>query len=214
MRIKAFVFDCGGVLLRDGDESRYRHWEKRLGLLEGELKRRLWTGELWTRAERGDLSEAEFWSRAGEELGLSADRQIERLARDLWDSWHIDEEVLGAIDETRQRYRVAMLSNASDALEEQLAERYGVADRFELIVNSSREGVAKPEAEIYRILLDRMELEAEQVVFIDDRPENVSAAAELGMHVIWFVGARELWRQLAGYLAGDSDDAEDLEQRD
>lgn len=211
MGIEAFVFDCGGVLLRDGDERAYRRWEQRLGLSEGELKRRLWAGEPWIRAERGELSEAEFWRQAGAALGLSTGQQIDRLARDLWESWQVDRQVLATVDKARRRYRVAMLSNATDVLEDQLAQRYGVADRFELIVNSSHEGVAKPDAAIYRILLDRLELEAEQVVFIDDLPENVSAAAELGMHVIWFVGPDELRRQLAGYLDGD---AEDLKQED
>ncbi len=200
MGVEAFVFDCGGVLLRDGNDQAYRHWEKRLGLAAGELKQRLWAGEAWRRAERGELSETEFWQSVAPALGLEPAEALNTLADDLWASWALDQEVLKVIDSVRERYRVAMLSNATDALEQQLTERYGVADRFEAIVNSSRVGVAKPASEIYRILLDQLELEPEEVVFIDDRPENVAAAAALGLHVIWFIGAHELHRQLSQYL--------------
>jgi FMN phosphatase YigB (HAD superfamily) len=48
-----------------------------------------------------------------------------------------------------------------------------------------------------------MRLEAGETVFIDDRAENVAAAAALGMHVIWFVHPNELERQLLPYLASE-----------
>ena len=141
MGIKAMVFDCGGVLLRNGDLSPYRRWEERLGLAEGDLERHLWMGDLW-----------------------------------------------------------------------RLAERYGVADRFEVIVNSARVGLAKPDAAIYEELLRRLRLNAGEVVFIDDRAENVAAAASLRMHVAWFLGAAELERQLEVYLDPGAARAPDADQ--
>lgn len=198
MGIKALVFDCGGVLLRNGDLSPYRRWEDRLGLAPGELERRLWTGDLWRLAERGEVTDAEFWRRSACDLGL--DGEAERLRAEIWETWEIDPRVLALIDRARERHRVAMLTNATDAMEELLAERYGVADRFEAIVNSARVGLAKPEAAIYEELLRRLDVKAGEVVFIDDRAENVAAAASLGMHVVWFLGAGELQRQLEAYL--------------
>lgn len=200
MAIKAIVFDCGGVLLRNGDLSPYRRWEERLGLEAGALERLLWMGDLYQRAERGVISDAEFWRRAAEGLGLSDAAEADRLRAEIWETWEIDARVLALVDRARQRYRVAMLTNATDAMEELLAERYGVADRFEAIVNSARVGTAKPDAAIYEALLKRMRLNAGDVVFVDDRAENVAAAAALGMHVAWFLGAAELERQLEPYL--------------
>ncbi len=199
MPIKAMVFDCGGVVLRDHDDIHYARWEDRLGLEPGELKERLWFGPLWAQAELGQLSEAEFWTEVGGELTLSP-CEIEQLASDLWQSWGVDPRVLALVDRARDRFRVAMLSNATDALEHQLTHIHGIADRFDPIINSARCGIAKPSPEIYQLLLERLEMEAREVVFIDDRAENVTAAAALGMHVIWFVHPRELERQLAPYL--------------
>lgn len=199
MPIKALVFDCGGVVLRDRDESYYARWETQLELSEGALKRTLYEGPLWTQAETGRLTEEDFWRAAGKELGLSPE-QSDALAADAWASWGVDPIVLSLVERARTRFRVAMLSNATDELETKLQHTYGVAHLFEPIVNSSQVGIAKPDPSIYHELLRRMRLDPGETVFIDDRAENVAAAAALGMHVIWFVHPNELERQLLPYL--------------
>jgi putative hydrolase of the HAD superfamily len=197
MTIKAFVFDCGGVLLHDGDLAPYSAWEARLGLPAGELARRLWSGELWTAAACGRLTDEQFWQRACEQVGLNDPADVAALRADMWSTWVLDDKVLALIDRVRQRYRVAMLSNATDALETLLRDRYGVADRFEILGSSACLGVAKPDPAAFQAVLDRLGLEAGEVMFVDDRAENIAAAAALGLHVVWFVSARELDRQLA-----------------
>lgn len=206
MGIKVFAFDCGGVLLRDADLSRYDRWQARTGLGREALRERLYGGEAWSLAERGQLSEVEFWLRVGEELGLDKEEAL-ALQEDMWSAWAVEPTVLSLIDRLRERYRIAMVSNATDVLEERLAERYGVADRFETIVNSWRLGIPKPEEGIYEELLRRVQVEAHEVVFIDDRAENVTAAASMGMHVLWFVSPQELARQLQMYLRARTPEA-------
>jgi len=200
MGIRAFVFDCGGVVLRNGDLSAYTLWGERLGLAPDELRRRLWTGEPWVSAERGQISDAEFWRRIGAVFGLGAPEQVATLREDLWGTWVVDEQVLALVDRLRSKYRVALLSNASDALEDILRERFGIADRFDPLLSSARLGLAKPDRAIYEELLKRLQLEPHEVVYIDDAAENIAAAAGLGLHVVWFVNAAELERQLEPYL--------------
>lgn len=178
----------------------YQMWENRLGLETGQLARSLWESGTWSLAERGHITESEYWQRVGGELGVNDQEQVDLLRRELWSTWVVDDQVLSLIDRVRARYRVAMLSNATDALEDMLANRYRVADRFETIINSARLGMAKPEEAIYRETLRRLELEPGEVVFVDDRAENIAAAASMGIHVIWFVHGNELERQLAAYL--------------
>jgi HAD superfamily hydrolase (TIGR01509 family) len=201
MAIKAFIFDCGGVLLRDKNDGAYETWARRFGLTPAQLREQLWHGETWTSAELGRISEAEFWDRAGRELGLTAAEEIAALADDLWGAWQVDEAVLALVDRLRQTHRLAILSNATDALEGMLAGRYGVADRFEVILSSARLGLAKPDPAVFGRALAALGLEAGEVVFVDDRAENIAAAAALGLHVAWFVGAAELQRQLDTHLA-------------
>jgi len=197
LSIKAFVFDCGGVVLRDGDTSPYLQWAKRLGLTEAELRLRLWGGESWKQAELGYLSEEAFWQHVAPSLGLEDADMVRQMAADIWSTWRVDADVLALIDELRSTYRVAMLSNATDVLEARLRETFGVADRFELILNSARLGVAKPDERVYAELCQRLGLEPREIVFVDDRVENIVAAENHGLHVAWFLGPAELARQVA-----------------
>jgi epoxide hydrolase-like predicted phosphatase len=200
MPIKAFVFDCGGVILGNPDLSRYHAWESRLGLQRDELATRLYGGPAWQRAEVGDLTEDAYWIEAGKELGLDDPQAVDALKNDMWDSWTVNPRTLDLIDRVRKRHRVAILSNATDVLKTALDRRYGIADRFDCIISSADVGIAKPERRIYEIALERLGLAPEQVVFVDDRPDNVAAAANLGMHVIWFVSDDLLARQMQRYL--------------
>lgn len=77
-------------------------------------------------------------------------------------------------------YRLFVLSNMSKDYIEFL-RKMDVFRHFEGEVISCEVGLIKPEKEIYTLLLERYSLTAEQTVFIDDRKENVDAAAEVGI---------------------------------
>lgn len=58
----------------------------------------------------------------------------------------------------------------------------------------------KPDPDIYRILLDTYQLQAEETVFIDDRRENIAAAMRLGFWTIWFQDYPEACKKLEAIL--------------
>ena len=82
-------------------------------------------------------------------------------------------------------YKLYVLSNMSrefiDFLREQPVYRH-----FDGEVVSCEEGMVKPQPEIYDLLLERFNLEPEQTLFIDDRKENVEAAALKGINTVHF----------------------------
>ena len=71
------------------------------------------------------------------------------------------------------------------------------------IVVSGEEMTMKPRPEMYRILLDRYGLKAEECVFIDDNPRNAEGAEAVGIRGIIFRDAAQLRAELSGLL-GDS----------
>ena len=75
-------------------------------------------------------------------------------------------------------------------------ERYEFLSWFDGIVVSGEEGVVKPDARIFRILLERFRIPAREAVFIDDNPANAAAAQALGIHGIHFRSAEHLRREL------------------
>ena len=77
--------------------------------------------------------------------------------------------------------RVFALTNYPEPSLTRTVERFAFFRHMDGMVVSSREKVMKPDERIYRILLDRYHLNAEDTLFIDDRLENIRAAEKLGI---------------------------------
>ncbi|HNS39956.1 MAG: HAD family phosphatase [Anaerolineae bacterium] len=182
-QIKAIIFDVGGVLIRTFDHSGRRFWEKRLNLPEGAAEAIVLTGEMGTRAQRGEITTDELWAWAGEYLGLGD--ELEAFQQDFWRGDAVDSDLMELIKRLNSHYQTAIISNATDALLDSL-ENYGIVPEFDLIVGSAYEGLLKPDPAIYEITLARLGRRPEETVFIDDAPANISAAASLGMKTILF----------------------------
>lgn len=75
-------------------------------------------------------------------------------------------------------------------------ERFSILQMIDRYVVSGAEGYVKPDPRLFQILLDRYQLKAEECIFVDDNPDNVAAARELGMQGIVFRGADDFRKQL------------------
>jgi 2-haloacid dehalogenase len=92
---------------------------------------------------------------------------------------------------------VYALSNWSRETFPSQRERFAFLAWFDGIVISGEEGCMKPDERIFRILLDRFGLQADEAVFIDDNPGNARAASALRMHGIHFQSPEKLRIELA-----------------
>uniref|UniRef100_A0A8C7HSN5 Acyl-CoA dehydrogenase family member 10 n=1 Tax=Oncorhynchus kisutch TaxID=8019 RepID=A0A8C7HSN5_ONCKI len=71
---------------------------------------------------------------------------------------------------------------------------------FDVIVESCREGLSKPDPRIYHLCLNRLGVSAHEAVFLDDLKLNVEAAAQLGMHAIKVGDIAASVKELEGVL--------------
>jgi 2-haloacid dehalogenase len=76
-------------------------------------------------------------------------------------------------------------------------ERFPFLEWFDGLVISGEERIAKPDREIFELLLDRFGLDAARTLFVDDSAANVAAAREVGMDAVPFHDAAGLRRELA-----------------
>lgn len=81
----------------------------------------------------------------------------------------------------RAGVRLLALTNWSAETFPHAVERFGILRRFEDVLVSGAEGLAKPDPAIFRLALRRFGLEATETVFVDDSPVNVEAARSLGL---------------------------------
>lgn len=93
-------------------------------------------------------------------------------------------------------YRLFGLTNWSGETFPIALKRFPFFQEFEGIVVSGDEKMIKPDERIYRLLLDRYQLRAEECVFIDDNINNISAANVIGFHTIHFANGLNLEQRL------------------
>ena len=93
-------------------------------------------------------------------------------------------------------YGVYGLTNWSAETFPMVRDTYPVFQEFDGIVVSGEEHLLKPDATIYKCLLERYDLQAEELLFVDDNADNVAGARNVGMKAIRFTSAVELEREL------------------
>jgi putative hydrolase of the HAD superfamily len=94
-------------------------------------------------------------------------------------------------------FKLYCITNFTPAGYEQCYDCISFVEEFDGCVFSFREGVAKPDPEIYKRLLKRYDLKPEECAFIDDTEENVISARKLGMAGIVFTGYEDAAAKLA-----------------
>jgi epoxide hydrolase-like predicted phosphatase len=176
------AFDIGGVLTRVGRFSDFKEtWQERLGMTQAEFGQALATVDPDELAFTGRLSEAQFKAGLSAALGLSAVQVHEFLAEM---SGELDAELFAYVASLRPRCNTAILSNAIGGARREYRARSGFEQLVDVIIYSYEVGLAKPDPRVYWLLCDRLAVSPGEVVFLDDRPENVKGACELGIHAL------------------------------
>ena len=137
----------------------------------------------------GQVTDAQWRALVTEDLAASDGITLE-TARGLVAAWSAmrasrNENVVALLQLVGEVIPVALVSNATDRLEEDLAE-LGLEEFMGTLVNTSRIGVAKPDPRVYAHAAERVGVPPERCLFVDDSAENVEAARAAGMHAVHF----------------------------
>ena len=200
--VSAVVFDIGGVLL---------DWDPR------HFYRKLFGGDETAMEQFLTRVCSPQWH-AAQDLGYGIAQACGELAARHRDqaglilAWagHTEDMVAGSIagsvavfaDLKRRGVSCYALSNMEAETFPLRLRKFSFLRWFDGYVISGLEGMAKPDPRIYRLLLQRYELLAAQMLFIDDKADNVAAARGVGMEAIRFESPPLLRAQLesAGLL--------------
>ena len=199
MPIKAVIFDFGGVLIRTEDHTGRRKWGDRLGLEMEQLVTAVFESEASELATVGKVPAEQVWTDFAHRYGLN-DEEGHEFYEDFWSGDELDTRLVDYLQSLRPRYKTAILSNAWLNAREWFTEIHGLGDAVEEIIISAEEGVAKPDARIYQIAADRLGVQLDEAVFVDDMLANVEAARAAGMRGVHFQSTDQAIADIERYL--------------
>ena len=187
--IQAVFFDFGGVVATV-DHEHMRRLEGEFGLPERALWRSMYETPEWRELRVGQGSEEAWVLAIRRSLDEAAGRPVADQVSERWvECWRgLDEGIMGLMEALRGRYRVGMISNATLTLEDELRDHHGIDGVFEVIVNSARIGVAKPDPRIYHHAANALNVQPGACVHIDDLPHNIEGARQAGFGAVHYDG--------------------------
>lgn len=207
--IRAVLWDFGGVISTSPFDA-FRRYEEERGLPRDFLRRVNSTdphSNAWACFERGEIDAAIFGERFLREstaLGHAIHgREILALI-----AGDIRPRMVEALKKVKTRYRIACLTNnmphghgpsmtASPDRARAVAE---VIALFEVVVESSKAGVRKPEPAFYERACGLLGIQPTEAVFLDDLGINLKPAAAMGMTTIKVTDPEAALAELGGIL--------------
>jgi putative hydrolase of the HAD superfamily len=144
-------------------------------------------------------SDLEYWQAVAAEAGGAVDEPTSaRLTEIDMAGWlHTDPSTVELLAEIRAAgLGLALLSNAPASFARTVRGEAWTG-QFEHLLFSGDLGVAKPDAEIWAALLDRLRTHAGDCVFFDDRQDNIDGAAAHGLEALLWSSAAEARIRLA-----------------
>ncbi len=192
-KIRAVLWDFGGVILSSPFVA-FNRYEAERGLPKDFIRSvnaRNPHDNAWARLERNEIEATQFATLFGDESEAVGHRvdggDILRLI-----SGEVQPEMVEALRQVGRRYRTACLTNNMPAgaglamarSTELAAAVEEISTLFDVIVESSKVGIRKPEPRFYQIACELLEIEPAQAVFLDDLGINLKPAREMGMRTI------------------------------
>ena len=192
--VDTVVFDMDGVI-RHWLEEHVTEAEERLGLEPGCIGRAAFADPAFEQAMTGVRTVEDWCAHIGDAVAAEAGGSVDpTVVAEVWftSRWRIDDEVLEMVRAVRAAgATTAVFSNASTKFEADLAEM-GIADAFDVVVNSARIGAVKPHAAAFEQAAGMVGSVSERTLFVDDRPDNVAGAIAGGWHGVQMAGAGRL----------------------
>lgn len=199
--LRAVLWDFGGVITSSPFDA-FAEYEAAQGLDAGFIRRLNATNpdtNAWARLERAEIGPAEFAALFEAEAEAAGGKIVAaELLGGL--SGRLRPEMVEAVRRCQARMKTALLTN-NFVSEPSTESGYGaVLDLFDVIVESSKVGYRKPDPHFYAIACERLAVEPNEAVFLDDLGVNLKPARAMGMRTIKVVDPGAALEELEGLL--------------
>jgi putative hydrolase of the HAD superfamily len=201
--VKAVFWDFGGVLTSSPFDA-FAAYERERGLPAGFIRSINATNpdtNAWANLERGHLGmEAFVLQFEAEALAAGATVDARVLLGTL--GGELRPAMVEAVRRCHQRLKTGLLTNNFMVADEGApgSAYTPVLEHFDVVVESSRAGVRKPDPDFYRTGCELLDVDPSEAVFLDDLGVNLKPARDMGMRTIKVIDPDAALAELEGIV--------------
>lgn len=189
--IKTVIFDIGNVLLLFSHEKMLLQFSELLDVPFAALKQKVLSDKLLYEYELGNIT-TDHWVETLMSLS-SRKPSREHLLNAMGDIFHENFPLTDLIPLLKkQGIRLLLLSNISEAHFDYVKRHFEVLHAFDEAVLSYEVRSSKPEQAIYHAVLKAAGTKAYECFYIDDVPEHVEAAKQLGIDAVVYESIEQI----------------------
>jgi HAD superfamily hydrolase (TIGR01509 family) len=182
-RPKAVVFDLGKVLVDFDYSIAGRRIAARGTMSAAEVQKFIDHSPLLFRFETGQMSQEQFFAEVQAATGF--DGTLDEFTEFFADIFSPIQPVLNLHAALRQRgVPTYVFSNTNELAVSHIRKNFPFFSQFNGYICSYEHGAMKPDAKLYEVVERTSRLGGSELLYLDDRPENVAAGVARGWQVI------------------------------
>ncbi|HQP09020.1 MAG TPA: HAD family phosphatase [Anaerolineaceae bacterium] len=201
--IQAIIWDMGGVLMRTENRQPRNELAQSVDISYKELDQLVFASASALQAEIGAIEDKEHWQNVASVLSLSS-TDLPQFIENFWSGDELDLQLLGWISSLRNQHKIGLLSNAWKGTRATLLTKYPqFLDPFHAAIFSAEVGIRKPAAQIFALILEKLNVEADKALFVDDFAANIDGAHAAGLQVVQFLNREQVIKEISTLLQGE-----------
>jgi len=114
------------------------------------------------------------------------EQEFNKVIVKIVDKYEPFEPIWRLLPELKKYYKLAIINNGIALTLPRFDQKLNFKKYFDLFLSSAREGIEKPDSEIYLTAVKQLGVAPEKCLFMDDSPENIDGAKCLGMQTIFW----------------------------
>lgn len=206
---KAVLWDFGGVITSSPFEA-FNRYEKERGLPADFLRSINATNpdsNAWAQLESSQVTVDEFDELFAQEAESKGHRVMGKDVLELL-SGDVRPEMVNALKAIKTQHQIGCITNNVNTGQgpgmakssEKAAQVAEIMALFDVVIESSKVGIRKPDPEIYRMTCEQMSIQPEETIYLDDLGINLKPARALGMATIKVLNADQALDELETLL--------------
>lgn len=198
--IKVILFDLGEVVLTNDWHydcpQKFDAYSTYFGINYNQMEEG-WKSA-WLDYELGKISEHVFWERFLS--AAHAKKNDVKKAMELWRTYFDSKpEVLSIVEKLKKHYSLAVASSTGNEWLAYKRDTYNLDNYFTCYITTSNTGLKKVDEKFFKAVLERLAVNAQEILFIDDAQKVLDVASALGIQTILFQNSKQLVKDLKEY---------------